>query len=487
VSPTYTLLELWRVNQGLPAPDFSKEIDLTGTGADSATAAVEEAAQALARYDVDGFLDLLSPDEAAALYHYRDAIVSSLHQDGALAELQSETQLTVEAVNATAGDEVDDRVPVTIRSANGSLADDRNFITWTLDRNCLSYVENGDPEGGCLDQALTDAGVRSEVASEFPSLTLLTQEVDGRWYLSPMATVVAETRRLVARLDADDVASLLHVPQFGGVDGQLEEGKTLDGSVEQPYDYALYEMDVPAGKVFSPCVDNSAGWSIYGPDGRPTSSQAVLAEDAGRYRVLVVGGESGSFSISPTLSSVEEVTVPSTVPAAGGGACGARMLSFDATAGEVVLFGTENDDLVEILTPSGETVWTSVFEPAETGRHFLNVAADQDVDIETLPADVLTVGSSVTGTVAGSQPSTMRVFVPAGQEVAIEVEGEGSVYPYVELLTLDGSTVSSDSPGYYYSTATVFPYYESSAQMYELSVEDYFGESGTFRVTVVPQ
>jgi hypothetical protein len=163
------------------------------------------------------------------------------------------------------------------------------------------------------------------------------------------------------------------------------------------------------------------------------------------------------------------------------------MLSFDATVGEPVLFGTENDAPVEVTSPSGEIVWTSVFEPTETGRHFVNVAADQDLTIETLPADVLTAGSSVTGTVAGTQPSTMRVFVPGGQEVVIEVEGEGSVYPYVELLNLAGSTVSSDSAGYYDSTATVFPYQESSAQIYELTVQDYFGESGTFRVTVIGQ
>lgn len=484
VSPIYSLLELWRVNEGLPAPDFSEEIDLEDTGADSATDAVEQAAQALAAYDVDGFLDLLSPDEAAALYHYRDAVVTALYRDGELAELQSEAQLTVDAVDAEEGEEVDDRVPVTVRSASGSLSTGDDFFTWTLDRNCLSYTEDGDADGACLDEILDDSGLGSDLASEFDALTLLTHEVDGRWYLSPLATLVAEARTAVDALDADTVTALLGVPQFGTVDAQLEAGAAVEGSLDGMNDYALYEMDVPAGSVLSTCIEDAGIGGIYGPDGRPVNGSPALATDGGRYRVLVTGANSDSFSLTPEVSALEELTVPSTVPAAADGTCGERLFAVEATAGEPLLFGTDVGDDVRITTPGGESVRASAFVPTETGRHLLSVAADQEVSVEALGGDVLTVGSSVTGTVSGSESTTMRVFVEAGTEAEITVVGAGAVEPYVELFTLDGDYVDNDYPTFA-NTASVIPWDYPTPQIYELVVQDYFGESGSFEVRIV--
>lgn len=485
VSPMYTLLETWRAEQGLPVPDFSKEIDYAGTGAESATAAVEQAAQRLAAYDVDGFLDLLSPDEAAALYQYRDAIIASLHQDGALAELRSEVQLSVDAVDATAGEKVDDRVPVTVRSASGTFAGGNGSYSWTLDRNCISYSGNGDSDGACLDEVLAREGISSQIVDGLPSLTLLTQEVDGRWYLSPLATVVSQARHVLVEFDTDDVAELLGVPQFGGVDGQLEVGKTLDGSVAEPYGYALYEMEVPAGKVFTPCVDDAGSWSIYGPDGRPAGGEAAFAADGGRYRVIVNAGETTSLSITPMLSDVQSVTVPADVPAGGGGGCGGRLLAFDATADEPLMFETDDGSGVTVTTPSGKTFWGTAFRPTESGQHFLSLREDQTLSIEPLSADVLTVDSNVTGNFDGAQPTTFRVFVDAGQNAEIQVYVGGAVAPNVELYTVDGSLVAN-SPEAYASYASVYPPSdEFGAQVYILQIQDYVGDSGDFLVTVI--
>jgi hypothetical protein len=484
VSPTYTLLEAWRVNQGLPAPDFSKELDLEGTGADSATAAVEQAAQAVAAYDVDGLLDLLSPDEASALYRYRDAITAALHRDGALAELQSEGQLAIDSVDVVAADEVDGRVPVTVRSASGGLYDDdRDYTSWSLDRNCLSYNEDGDTDGGCLDEVFDEMGLGADLAANFESLTILTQEVDGRWYLSPMATVVSEVRGVVTGLDADDVAAMLDVRQFGGVDGRLEDGATLDGTSGDWSRPALYEMEVPAGSVFSTCVEGDALAYLYGPDGRPTGEGAVLATDGGRYRVAVSGpeGEETSFSISPVLSSVEEISVPTTVAAEGGDSCGSRLLSFEATAGEPLLFGAEGGSNVQITTPSGENVWTTAFVPEETGTHFIAVGAQQEVSIETLAGDVLTIGDTTTVSVPEDGEAVVRVFVAEGEDVRISVDGNSPNIPIAQLTTLDGTFVD-ESIGSYFEAARV--YSDRDSEVFELVVEDYWGGAGSFTVSV---
>ena len=214
-------------------------------------------------------------------------------------------------VDAVEGDEVDGRVPVTVRGASGTLADDSgDFYSWSLQGNCLSYSEGGDSDGGCLDEVFTDVGLGADLASQIQSATILTQEVDGRWYLSPLATLVASARDVVADLDADDVAGVLGVPQFGGVDGQLADGETAEATLDDPYGTAVFEMDVPAGKVLSACSDSN-GWWIYGPDGTPADGRAVLAADGGRYRVLASGvGELTSVSVTPALSDVQTATVP---------------------------------------------------------------------------------------------------------------------------------------------------------------------------------
>jgi zinc-ribbon domain len=484
VSPSYTLLEAWRVGQGLPAPDFSRELDLEGTGADSAEAAVREAALAAAAYDVDGLLDLLSPEEAAALYHYRDAITMALHRDGALAELQDEGQLEIVSLVATEGEDVGGRVPVTVQSASGGLYDDDgDYTSWTLDGNCVSWNDRGRTDGGCLDEVFDEMNLSgTDLVTRFDALTLLTQEVDGRWYLAPLATLVSEARDAVAGLDADALASMLGVPQFGGVDGTLVEGETVDGSIDNRRLPALYEIDVPAGRVFSTCIDGDVHAYLYGPDGRPTGHGAVLATDDGRYRVVVAGAEDGtSFSLRPVLSSVEEITVPGTAAPADGDACGSRLVGFEATAGQPLLFGAEGASEVQVRTPSGETVWGTAFVPEETGMHFIAVSAAYPVRIDVVGDDVLTAGNRVTVTVGDTGQTSLRVFAQAGRDVEIEVSGTGTARPYARLYTLDGSFVDGDS-GSSFDPARVYPYNDSG--VYELRIEDLDGTGGTYQVSI---
>lgn len=484
VSPTYTLLEAWRVDQGLPAPDFSRELDLEGTGAESAAAAVEQAAQAVAVYDVDALLDLLSPDEAAALYQYRDAITTALHRDGALADLQSEGQLMIDSVDVVEGDEVDGRVPVTVRSASGVLTDHYDYVSWSLDRNCLSWVEDGDADGACLEEVLSEEGIDPALAGRFESLTLLTQEIDGRWYLSPLATLVTEARDAVAGMDADAVAAVLGVPQFGDVDGDLEEGTTTEGTSAGWHAPALYEIDVPAGEVLSACVDGQADAFVYGPDGRPAGANAVLASEGGRYRVLVAGEDDGevSFRITPTLSSLEAVSLPATVPATAGEGCGWRMVSFEAAADQTVLFDTGDGGVVQVGTPGGDHFWTTAFTPEESGTHHVTVPDDVDVTIEPLGDEVLRAGDSVAMRLAPGQQQSVLVFVDEGAYVDLEALADASGVPYLELYSLDGSLVESDYGSYFDGYASVAPYGYGAA-VYELVVTNDSGAEDGFTIS----
>ncbi|MCA0144899.1 zinc ribbon domain-containing protein [Blastococcus sp. LR1] len=491
VSPQYTLLEAWRTAEGLPQADFSKELDLEGTGADSGADAVRQAADAVADYDVDKLLNMLSPDEASALYHYRDAVTTALHREGALAELQSEGSIEFVSLDLVEGDEIDDRVPVTVRSASGNVYDDDgDSIFWSLDKNCVSWNDAGDTDGGCLDEAFDEMGLGADLAGRFEAATVLTEEVDGRWYLAPVATAVNEVRDGVAGMDADAVASLLGVPQFGGVDGTLADGASVDGAVagwERP---ALYEMDVPAGSVFAPCLDRDDVYGvIYGPDGRPTGGSAAVATDGGRYRVLVVSGNSAPFSLAATTSTVEQVSVPTSITPQDDDACGGRVLSFEATAGQPIVFDAPDGDQVLVTTPSGEEVRTRAFVPEESGTHLLTIGAQNSVDIEDLSGDILTVGDSVT-VVSGDGTESLRVFVPSGSEARISVSSNGNKSFAALLEDIDGG-YSDSSGGSSYSNALVYSA-ASGSGLYTLELEEYaswYYSSGddepvTFQVTV---
>jgi hypothetical protein len=485
VSPSYTLLEAWRTDQGLPAPDFSQELDLQDTGAGSAEEAVKQAAAAAAAYDVDGLLDLLSPDEAAALYHYRDAIMTALNRDGALEELRSEGRLEVESIVAEAGEEAADLVPVTVRSASGGVYDDDgDYTSWSFDRTCLSWNEDGDTDGGCLDEAFADEGVDPGAATGIDSLTVLTQEVDGRWYLNPLASLVSQARGAVAAMDVDAIATTLGVPQFGGVDGDLEEGVTVTGAATGPGDYAVYEMDVPAGSVFSTCVEGEASATLYGSDGRPVGHGATVVTEGGVHRVVVTGagGEHTDFTLRPVLGDVEQVTLPADIRPAGGDACGWRVLAFEATAGQPLLLGAEGGSDVQVTTPSGETAWATSFIPEETGIHHVTVAADQPVGISQ--ADALTTGQVVVVSEDPSGSVQQYVLVRPGESVRIEVVSLSDSTPAAELTTADHRYVDEDRPFLYadrYSTVLA-----DEPGLYLLDVHNigYASDAGTYRVSV---
>ena len=76
------------------------------------------------------------------------------------------------------------------------------------------------------------------------------------------------------------------------------------------------------------------------------------------------------------------------------------------------------------------------------------------------------------------------MFVAPNQEVDITVYGDGIVQANVELYTLDGVYVASASADWYSSSATVFPYYQDVAQVYQLVINNYSVEPGEVQVVV---
>jgi hypothetical protein len=483
VSPMYTLLEAWRVGQGLPAPDFSEPFDYEGTGSDSATAAVEDAVQAVTAFDVDGFLDQLSPGEAGALYRYRATIAAALNRDGLLAEARSEVALNVDAIETSAGEEVDGRVPVTVRTASGSVVAGDDYYDWSLDRNCVSVRDDGGTEGVCLDEAFAEAGLSPEMAAQFPELRILTIEEDGRWYLSPLATLVSSARNAVADLEGDDVLAALGVPQFGTVTGELTEGVPVEGSLADPSDHALYEVDVPAGEVLDVCVDGDVDSRVYGLDRRPSPGGAMTSADGGTYRVLVRGQGSGQgFTVEAATSAVEDLAVPGRLTGSGEDTCGRRVVRVQGTAGQPLMFTSDGDDVPVVTTPSGETASGSVLVPTETGEYLVSVAADADFAVEALTADVLAAGDTE---IDNLRTASFLVSIEAGQTLDIQAYYsmyEGSIG--MRLTTLDGDLVDAASSSRFgYGGSARMSVYSSTAEIYQLTVTGSNATEG-FDVTV---
>lgn len=434
VSPAYTLLEAWRVSEGLPAPDFSTDLDLESTGAESPRAAVEEAAYAAANYDVQGFLDLLSPEEAGAVYHYRDAIMTALNGEEDWADLRQDVQIGVERLDLVEGEERDGRVPVTVRSAAGSGVADDDYVSWTLDGNCVTISEDGDTETGCLDEVVDQGRIGRLVAAEVPRLTLLTSERDGRWYLNPLATLVTTARDAVGALEGDDVLTLFDVRQYGSVTGELESGTPVDGTIDVDTGDALYEIAATAGEALTFCMDEGDAYgTVFGPDGRRLYGDTVVPQEDGTYRVLVRGEPGGSYTLIGESSPIDELAVPGEVSAAGGGvSCGSRVVRFQAEADVPVLFQSDGGG-VEVIAPDGEVTYDSLFVPTQSGEHYAVVDADADLSAGPVPAGVLVpgdIGSAMIDPATGE--ARFSVFLDSGTELSASSSGYDTIYLTVQ-------------------------------------------------------
>lgn len=299
VSPAYTALEWIRVVNDLPPADFGSGVEAAG-GADTPEAAVEGALEALAADDWDRLWGYAPPSELP-LYDYRDALRELIGDSSA--------DVTVDELSAQA--EVDGDVALVTVTASGTYPDGGR---WTADAECIRFADPGAhaPGDGCADAeydrygsffGLVGVNGDGEVTS-VASVPITVVQRDGRWYVSPIATVTDAVAAGVDRIDERYVYSFLGLEEMLPADGELALGREVNLPARTSY-ASVYEFDGRAGQRVvgvtaaddAPTDENWFGFAsgvIVGPDGEEVPDSHGVLENMvvelpqdGRYRLIV--------------------------------------------------------------------------------------------------------------------------------------------------------------------------------------------------------
>ncbi|HET9729136.1 MAG TPA: hypothetical protein VFR41_06925, partial [Acidimicrobiia bacterium] len=238
ISAGYTLMEYIREANHAPAADFGSGVRAEATlGADTPDAAVQDALHAWAASDWTKLMSLAPPDELP-VYDYRAAI-SQLATD-------TTNNLTVDSIQTSS--QVDGDTARVSLTASGTS----NGNAWTWKDGCYTST----PEGGTAqDASHTCVAGRfrfiylpiGEGPDASASTTIRVVRENGRWFISPVGSVLDVLDRAIENMTQRDLYTLLNVPWQLPADGTLELGKPItvprDGSI-----YHVYSFEAHAGE-----------------------------------------------------------------------------------------------------------------------------------------------------------------------------------------------------------------------------------------------
>ena len=212
----YTVAELSRRESGAPMPDLARRVN--ANGADSAEGAVDAFLRAAVRLDLQRMIELLPPDEARALHDYAPLFLDEAREAGE--EFRRSVQVDITQLDLRTAGRNGDRTLVQIERLgfDGVVRDENLRITYrdgcaTLapitgrgqpERICPGDFEDGAPE--LFERFLgTDS---PDIDVEQPALGFATVERDGKWYVSPTATVLDNILAVLKVLDRGDLDAL---------------------------------------------------------------------------------------------------------------------------------------------------------------------------------------------------------------------------------------------------------------------------------------
>lgn len=202
VSFFYTVAELAASDAGYEMP----EDPIPADGAGSPEEAVVEMVQAIAASDVTRVIELMPPDEMAALHDYGEILVEQA-EGGEIGEAMGAEDLSLEideyefdTTEVTGGTKV---LPTRLVATLSAEGDTVTIEATKQEGACLEYAVTGpdidesdtvcaedlrDPieEDGELPPDLVDLAVRQ--VEQLAEIGVVTVEVDGKWYVSPLRT-----------------------------------------------------------------------------------------------------------------------------------------------------------------------------------------------------------------------------------------------------------------------------------------------------------
>jgi hypothetical protein len=278
----YTAAEQARAQTDLEIPAEGVPLN----GGDSPEAAMDHALAALADLDLAGLVGTLNPDEFEALQRYAPLFLDdaqrqlddSVSESGVSIEVR-DTAYTVDGEGARRG--------VTITAMAVDVTAEGETLTARLEDGCfLVQVPDQDEVSSCeLTEQLDDAldlddvvddpqAVEDAIADvqaafeEYENPGVIVQEVDGSWYLSPLATISEQVLAVVGALDRGEIEDL--TAQLQDLAGTFDPDMVV-GGVEVPDfdDFELPGDDAPS----KPDADDPAN-TIVAETVAPDDSQA---------------------------------------------------------------------------------------------------------------------------------------------------------------------------------------------------------------------
>ena len=309
VSVAYTTLEYIREVNHLPAADFGSGVRAEATlGADTPDAAVTGALQALSTGNWSKLIALAPPDEIP-VYDYRAAILQ-LAAD-------SHPSFTIDKVDTTStvsGDTAQVKLTASGSSDGGEK--------WSIDGSCFTGVQvevtSTEVVGGSGSQSSTSAlgppttecGVGSLLFLRLDGSTggvgssdaITVVKEGGRWFVSPVGTVLAEIDRGIATISQRTLYTLLNVPELLPPDGALVlgtpvkvTGRTVGSAV---YTFTGHQGEILLGLAKSTPENPDYGFTaevrVFGPDGKELDvayamlqGQALQLPAAGSYTFVI--------------------------------------------------------------------------------------------------------------------------------------------------------------------------------------------------------
>ncbi|MDZ7676866.1 MAG: hypothetical protein U5K30_17600 [Acidimicrobiales bacterium] len=304
VSIGYTLAEIARHEMGQPLPTDSVE----PVGAESPEAAVAGMANAVADLDLRGGIARLSPNEFGALQEYAALFLGEA--EAALDETRSEVEISLDDLQLRSEGSGDgatvfvETISFSARATDGSfgIAYDGECATieGDLDESelagtpfedgeiCTDELENqGVFGGGAGMEGFEDMFAEGEVPEfpefETPEIGITTEQVDGQWYVAPIATgmdawvaglEVLEREHLDAMVDFGEAL----VESFSsGFDDSFSEFEEMPGDV--PFDETIDGSDLPPP---TPSIPESPTTTALGGQGgtNPTEAPGPIDEAA---------------------------------------------------------------------------------------------------------------------------------------------------------------------------------------------------------------
>lgn len=383
VSVAYTALEYWREYNRLPAADFGSGVDSSKTlGAATPDAAVQDAMHALQAQDWTTLISLAPPSEIP-VYDYRAAIAAELGANGS-------TKSTFTISSMTTDSQVDGATAKVSLHASGTTDSGR----WSFDGGCFTGAAS-EPLGGPCGTGILAPGLLGMATTGVNKDSRITvAEENGRWFVSPVGTVLDVVDGLITQLDKRSLYITLNIPNEIPPDGSLTLGQPVvlhAGTTQNPQvltfaghkDENLLGLALSNDKTISKSSFSGFGSGnvrVFAPDGSELDEAAGMLNGSsltlpadGNYTFVIDAYAVAGVDVTVTIWDAAHAPAAAKVQNGDTGLCTYGIGSESCSSTSVTVEpGSTPGSICKILSGSapisGETVPRYITLPVPSGE-----------------------------------------------------------------------------------------------------------------------